>query len=135
MVSGSHEVSRLFYHVLERYVVPNFSVLCAALFFKKINTTTQSTKAPGQQHKCISTVQSHSFMESIKIQMHMMMATRKNGKIQSIKIQSFFCYFQMIALLILSGNQSGFMTILFGIVMSKVYVMQENFNETTKCQK
>ena len=54
---------------------------------------------------------------------------RKNGKIQSIKMQSFFCYFQMIALLILPGNQSGLMAILFGIVMSRVYVMQENFNK------
>ena len=34
MVSGSHEISRLFYQVLERYVVRNFSVLCAARFFK-----------------------------------------------------------------------------------------------------
>ena len=64
-----------------------------------------------------------------------MMTTRKNGKIQSIKIQSFFCYFQMIALLILPGNQSGFMTVLLGIVMSKAYIMQENFNRITECQK
>jgi hypothetical protein len=65
----------------------------------------------------------------------MMMVTRKNGKIQSIKIQSFSCSYQIIALLILPGNQSGFTIILFGIVMSKAYVMQENFNRTTECQK
>ena len=100
-----------------------------------INATTQSTKAPDQQQKCRSTIQSHSFIESIKIQMHMMMTMGKNGKIHSIKMQSFFCYFQMIALLILPGNQSGFMTVLLGIVMSKAYIMQENFNKTTKCQK
>ena len=71
----------------------------------------------------------------MQIWMHMMMTMRKIGKIQSIKIQSFFCYFQMIAVLILPGNQSGFTTIFFGIVMSKAYIMQEKFYETTKCQK
>ena len=65
----------------------------------------------------------------------MMMTTRKNGKIQSIKMQSSFCYFQMIAILILPGNQSGFMNVLFGIVMSKVFGMQENVNKITKCHK
>ena len=29
MVSGSHEVSRLFYHVLEHYAMYSFSLLCA----------------------------------------------------------------------------------------------------------
>ena len=123
-------------------VLPCARALCNVQFFFTvwrayflINTTTQSTKAPGQQQKCISTIQSHSFIESMKIQMQMMMTTRKNRKKQSIKMQPFFCYFQMIALLILSGNQSGFTTVLFGIVMLKVYVMQENFNKTTKCQK
>ena len=45
------------------------------------------------------------------------------------------CCFQMIALLILTENQSGFTTVLFGIVMSKVHAMHENFNKATRCQK
>ena len=40
MVSGSHEVSRLFYHVLECCAVRNFSLLCAVCIFfnQHINT-------------------------------------------------------------------------------------------------
>ena len=108
---------------------------CVRCAYFLINTTTQSKMALGHQQKCKSSVWSHSFIESMQVWMYMMITTRKNGKIQSIKIQSSFCYFQMIALLILPGNQSGFTTILFGIVMSMVYVMQESFNKTTKCQK
>jgi hypothetical protein len=40
MVSESHEVSRLFYHVLECFTMHNFSFLCAAcILFNQCNST------------------------------------------------------------------------------------------------
>ena len=60
MVSGSHEVSRLFDHVLECYVVRNFSILCAAcIFFNQHNNTINKGPLPTTEMQINNTISFH----------------------------------------------------------------------------
>ena len=85
--------------------------------------------------KCKLSVKSHSLMKSTKMQLPVMMTMMMNRRNVSIRIQCFLWYSQTIVSLILEKNQNGFTTVLFGKIMSKVYVMQEFPNRTNACQK
>ena len=67
MVSGSHEESRLFDHVLEHYVVHNFSILCAArIFFNQHNNTINKGPLPTTEMHINNTI---SFLHRVNADM------------------------------------------------------------------
>lgn len=108
-----------------------FSV-CSALIFIINTTTQQKTQPTGQKIQINSLI---SFLLEVN--------KDKDGcgddndkewekrKHQDVILLVLFS----ISFLILSGNQSGFMTAFNGKVMSKAGNMQENLNGTTGCQK
>ena len=131
MVSGSHEVSRLFYHVLEHYAMCSFSLLRAeCILFNQHHNTINKGPWPTTETYTNSTI---SFIHRINADMDAYDDDNEEDT-----------EYQDTILLLLFSNDcftnsyrkpKWTHNLIVGIVMSKAYVMQENFNETTKCQK
>ena len=111
-------------------------IFCLCVLYSYFLSTQQTqTKQDNQLAKMQRSSMISFPVEENTNKVPVMMTTMQNRRNMSIRMHCFLCYSQTISSLILGGNQNGFNTKLFGKIMSKVFIMQDNSNKTTKCQK